>query len=167
MKKINKITAKYISKAITILLCFSALAAVLTMTACDKEDETEFTLDPQAAASDIIKNVEFGSEMQDIDIDALSIMYTVEENVQAVAYIAGGALADELVIFTAPDEAAAGKMLQNVKDHVKERSDLFADYAPSEVAKLDKAYVKQRGCYVIICVTGNIDQAKTVIDKYF
>ena len=160
----NKANMKCILKAVTILLCF---AAFMMMAACDKEDDSEFSVDPESVVSDILQNVEFESEMQEIDIDALSIMYTVEENVQGVAYIAGGALADEVVIFTAPDEAAAGKMLQNAQDHIKERSDLFADYAPAEAAKLDKAYVKQRGCYVVVCVAGNIDQAKTVIEKYF
>ena len=86
---------------------------------------------------------------------------------EAVAYIAGGALSDEMIVFTAPDEATAQKTLENVKAHIEERSELFASYAPAEVAKLEKAYTIQKGKYVVVCVTEDIDNAKAIINQYF
>ena len=83
------------------------------------------------------------------------------------AYIAGGALSDEMIVFTAPDEATAQKTLENVKAHIEERSELFASYAPAEVAKLEKAYTIQKGKYVVVCVTEDIDNAKAIINQYF
>ena len=37
------------------------------------------------------------------------------------------------------------------RQHIEERSELFASYAPAEVAKLEKAYAIQKGKYVVVC----------------
>ena len=140
---------------ITVLLA----AGVLFASGC-KEEERENEMD-------VLENVTFAGEMQEVDKDALSITYTIEDGVEAVAYIAGGALSDEMIVFTAPDEATAQKTLENVKAHIEERSELFASYAPAEVAKLEKAYTIQKGKYVVVCVTEDIDNAKAIINQYF
>ena len=47
------------------------------------------------------------------------------------------------------------------------RNPLPEGYAPAEVAKLEKAYTIQKGKYVVVCVTEDIDNAKAVINQYF
>ena len=147
---------------ITVLLA----AGVLFAAGC-KEEEREYEMDPSQLVSDVLENVTFAGEMQEVDKDALSITYTIEDGVEVAAYIAGGALSDEMIVFTGPDEATAQKTLENVKAHIEERSELFASYAPAEVAKLEKAYTIQKGKYVVVCVTEDIDNAKAVINQYF
>ena len=135
--------------------------------ACASCGKGEFSVNVDEAVSYILENGGFESEMQEIDADSLSILYTITEGTQVKAYVAGGSLADELVVFTAADKAGADQMLANVKDHIDERKDLFADYAPDEVTKLSKACVKQRGQYVVVCVSGDSDKALEAIEKYF
>lgn len=147
---------------ITVLLT----AGVLFASGC-KEEEREYEINPSQLVSDVLENVTFAGEMQEVDKDALSITYTIEDGVEVAAYIAGGALSDEMIVFTAPDETTAQKTLENVKAHIEERSELFASYAPAEVAKLEKAYTIQKGKYVVVCVTEDIDNAKAVINQYF
>lgn len=143
------------------------LTAGLLLTAGCKEQKTEYRIDPDRLASDVVANVKFASDMQELDKDSLAITYTIEDGVEVAAYMAGGALSDEIIVFTAPDETIAKKMLENAKAHIEERSELFADYAPAEVAKLEKAYTLQKGTYVVVCVTEDIGNAKTLIDQYF
>lgn len=156
-------------RIITVLMLMISLAAV--MPGCKNDtsdsDSENFTLNESAMAEDVLGKVDFESEMIEIDADAAAILYTIEENVQVKAYVAGGALADELVIFTAGDGQTASKMYENAKTHIEERAKLFEDYAPDEVAKLNKAYVKQRGRYVVVCVCKNAEQASEAIGKYF
>ncbi len=147
---------------ITVLLA----SGVLFASGC-KEEEREYEINPSQLVSDVLENVTFAGEMQEVDKDALSITYTIEDGVEVAAYIAGGALSDEMIVFTAPDETTAQKTLENVKAHIEERSELFASYAPAEVAKLEKAYAIQKGKYVVVCVTEDIDNAKAVINQYF
>lgn len=80
-----------------------------------KEEEREYEMDPSQLVSDVLENVTFAGEMQEVDKDALSITYTIEDGVEVAAYIAGGALSDEMIVFTAPDEATAQKTLGKCK----------------------------------------------------
>lgn len=155
------------TKKIFFTILTTLLAAGLLFAAGCKEETAQPEIDPAKLTSDVVANVEFASEMQELDKDSLAITYTIEEGVSVSAYIAGGALSDEIVVFTAPEENAAKKMLENAKAHIAERIELFADYAPAEVAKLEKAYTIQKGKYVVVCITDDIDNAKTVIDRYF
>lgn len=151
--------------SLTIILVLLT-AVLLTATGCGS-DQKNFEIDPAKLVSDVLENVSFASEMQELDRDSLAVTYTIEEGVEVTAYLAGGALSDEMIVFSAPDEAVANQTLAHAKEHIAERSELFAAYAPAEVVKLEKAYVIQKGRYVIVCVTEDIDRAKEIINQHF
>lgn len=139
-------------------------------TACaDKKDEEKkvYKIDPAALSAELQEKVKFERKLEEIDKDVLEMYYTIDEGTTVVAFIAGSALADEITIFTSKDEASAKKMYDNAKTHIKERTDLFDDYAPAEVEKLNKAVVVQKGVYTVVCVTSDADNAKSIINKAF
>ena len=145
---------------------------VMCFVGCGKEssesnNKKEYSVDAEALASEIVSKVKFASEMSKVDAEFLDVYFTIEEGVTGVSYKAGGSLADEITIFTAPNKITAKKMLESVNSYIDERKELFAGYAPAEVTKLEKAVAVQKGKYVVFCVTDNIDEAKTIIDNAF
>lgn len=155
-----------------ILLTLVIASSVIFASGCGKDStessgNKEISVDTKALATDIVAKVKFVSAMNEIDSELLDINYTVEEGTTGVSYKAGGQFADEVTIFTAKDEASAKKMLDNVKEYINEQKDTFSSYAPGEVAKLDKAIAMQKGKYVVFCVTADVENAKTIIDKAF
>lgn len=161
-KTVKNLSRKMFACSVLLLLVFALLCAA----GCGEKQKT-YEINPQEMTAEVLEKVRFASELQELDRDSLSVMYTIEEGIEVCAYVAGGALADEFIVFTAADETAANKMLTNVKTHIAERSELFADYAPAEVVKLKKAYTLQKGKYVIVCITDDIENAKSVINQHF
>ncbi|MBS5842779.1 MAG: DUF4358 domain-containing protein [Clostridiales bacterium] len=155
------------NKSVFYVLITLFAVGIMGIAAGCEQQKTEYQIDPSKLVSEVLETVHFASEMQELDKDSLAITYTIEENTEVIAYMAGGALSDEIIVFTAPDESTAKKMLDHVKAHIEERSELFADYAPAEVVKLEKAYTLQKGKYVVVCVTDDISNAKTIINKHF
>lgn len=152
-----------------VLITLIVVGGLLLTAGCgeDSEEKKEYNVNATALAEELVAKVKFDSQMSIIDPSFLSVSYIIEEGVEAVSYKAGGQLADEVTIFTAPNEKIAKKMLSNVKDYLDERSELFADYAADEVAKIEKCFAEQKGKYVVLCITNDIDNAKTIINKAF
>lgn len=147
------------------VICFLAVGLFFT-TGCQKE-EKEYNIDPAKLTDDVLHNVQFASDMIEVDKDSLSTLYTIEDGIEVQAYIAGGTIADEIVVFTAPDQAASDQMLEHAKAYIQDRIKAFSEYAPAEVAKLQKSYTVQKGKYVVVCITDDIDNAKEIINKHF
>ena len=155
-----------------IMILLIIMASVLCFAGCAEEksesnSNKEYSVDAETLASEIVSKVEFASEMSKVESEVLDLFFTIEEGVTGVSYKAGGSLADEVTIFTAPNKITAKKMLETANSYIDERKELFASYAPAEVAKLEKAVAIQKGKYVVFCVTDNIEAAKTIIDKAF
>ena len=142
-------------------------AAGCSSDSTESNGDKEISVDTKALAADIVAKVKFVATMNEIDSELLDINYTVEEGTTGVSYKAGGQVADEVTIFTAKDEESAKKMLDNVKEYIDEQKDIFVSYAPAEVAKLEKAIAIQKGKYVVFCVTADVENAKTIINKAF
>ena len=145
--------------------CFLTVGLFFT-TGCQGQ-EKEYNIDPVKLTDDVLQNVKFASDMIEVDKDSLSTLYTIDDGIEVKAYIAGGTIADEIVVFTAQDADASGRMLEHAKAYIQDRTEAFSEYAPAEVAKLQKSYTVQKGKYVVVCITDDIDNAKEIINKHF
>ena len=154
-----------------VLMVIVIVAGMLVIAGCGEDnnsgDNKEKIIDPATLAADVVKNVKFEVEMTQIDSAYFDVYYTLAEGTNGVSYKAGGKLSDEITVFAATDEANAKKDFESIKKYVDERKATFADYAPAEVQKLEKSYLIQKGKYVVLCVTNDIENAKTIIDKAF
>ena len=146
-------------------VCFLAIGFFIT-TGCQKK-EKEYNIDPADLTDDVLQNVKFASDMIEVDKDSLATLYTIDDGIEVKAYIAGGTIADEIVVFTAPDKEASGRMLKHAETYIQDRIEAFSEYAPAEVAKLQKSYTEQKGKYVVVCITDDIDNAKEIINRHF
>ena len=81
--------------------------------------------------------------------------------------MSSGSTAEEVAVFTAPDEATASTMKNNVQEFLNDQKTSFEDYIPEEAQRIDDAVLVVKGNYVILCVSGDSDKAQEIIDNAF
>ena len=69
-------------------------------------------------------------------------------SLSAKVYVSSTATAEEIAVFEAKDSAAASRLETIVNTRVQEQKDIYADYAPLEVSRLEKAVIRKKA---IIC----------------
>lgn len=82
-------------------------------------------------------------------------------------YMGSGSTAEEVAVFTAPDEETARTTEENVQSFLDDQSDSFEKYIPEETKRISNAVLEQKGKYVVLCVSGDSDKAKEIIEKAF
>lgn len=135
----------------------------LTLSACGAKD-TKINI--EELSSDLISNVKFEDEMTQISEQTVESLYNINYAVLQQVYISSGATAEEIAIFELKDENDADKALEAVKQRIEVQKQDFKTYIPKEVLKLDHAIVKKLGRYVIVCVSGDEDEADIIINSH-
>ena len=104
------------------------------------------------------------------DIVAILDVYKrqgVDDSVSVIALTGSSAKADEVALFEAKDETAAGEIVNLLKNHIEKQKNDYASYAPNEVPKLDNAVLLQNGKYVALCITSDYKTAESTIQESF
>ena len=81
----------------------------------------------------------------------------------AKVYRGSGATAEEIDCFEASDEDAAKEIYDVLKTYLEDQKKRYADYAPGEMDKLEKAVVVQNGKYVFMSISDDDAKAKEII----
>lgn len=149
-----------------ITLIMAAILSLGICTACGA-GESGVNLEPKDIANALLDKVNFEEELSQLSEDEITYYVTMEEGVTGLMYISSGSTAEEIAVFQAPDKATASKMLSNVKEYLSAQRSSFADYLPEEAKRIDDAVIEQKGSYVVLCVSGQTDVAKTVIEDAF
>ena len=99
--------------------------------------------------------------------DEITNYIDVLDGVEGIMYMSSGSTAEEVVVLTTPDESAAQTMYTNVQQFLKDQRSSFEDYIPAEAKRIDDAVTVQKGNYVVVCVSGDSDKAKEIVDQAF
>ena len=115
---------------------------------------------------------EFTKDTEDRIISSLSPSY-----IRGLSLLGGepmekenqGALLDLIkrVKVEAPDKDTASTVKDNVQTYLDDQSDSFQDYIPEESKRIGNAVLEQKDQYVILCVSGDSEGAKEIIEKAF
>jgi hypothetical protein len=89
------------------------------------------------------------------------------QDVTGIMYMGSGSTAEEVAAFTAPDEDTAKETLDRVQSYLDDQSDAFFDELPEEAKRVGKAVLEQKGNYVVLCVSGDSETAREVIEEAF
>lgn len=140
---------------------------MLCLLAAGCTEQKELSVDVDAMAKELAQQVRYQDEIALVGDEMANMVYDMPEGIdKAVIYMGSGATAEEVSVFEAKDKESAEKMLDAARAHLQKQRDAFESYIPEEVKKLDQAVVKQKGRYVAVCVTDDIENAKKVMDEY-
>lgn len=168
------------------IIAATVLAAAL-FTACGNETEPIETTSGTVAASDEESNASAAevSSASAADITAavtaeIEIPSAVEKNVEnigafydvdtsavedmSVLICGSGAYPDELSVFKFTDAEAAKAGAEAVQKRLDSQIELYTDYTPEEMYKLDGAVVITKDNWVVFAACSNNDRAKEIIE---
>jgi hypothetical protein len=142
-------------------------AGVLFVAGCGSSAKIIDAAAAAALAKDLSTEITYEDTLEEVDADTVSMYIDLPENVESVMYMGSGATAEEVGVFTAPDEDTAKETLESVQSHLDDQTDSFQDYKPEEAKRVGNAVLEQKGNYVILCVSGDPDTAKDIIEEAF
>ena len=134
-------------------------AGVLLLAGCGGEAKT---IDAQALAKSLATEIKY-----DDTSDEISMLVDLPEDVDSVMYAGSGSTAEEVGVFTAKDSNQAKETMEDVQKYLDDQADSFQDYVPEETKRIGNAVLEQKNQYVVLCVSGDSDQAKEIIEKAF
>lgn len=121
------------------------------------------------AAQTLSSELPFSEPLTPVETDlALRLYEIAQEDVEEAAVYAGtgGATVDEISVWKATDAQAAARIEQAVRERVQTQKDVYQDYRPEQIPKLDHAVVVTQGNTVILCVSDFEQQAREILDHY-
>ena len=141
-----------------------ALTALL-ITGCGDKSAS---IDPAALADSLAKNITYEEQLTAVDQGDISDYFSdLKDGVECLMYMGSGKTAEEIAIFTAPDEKTAEETKASVQTFLDDQQAAFKAYIPEEAKRIDDAVLEKRGKYVVLCVSGDSETAKDLIDKAF
>lgn len=57
--------------------------------------------------------------------------------------------------------------MEDVQKYLDDQAGFFPGYVPEETKRIGNAVLEQKNQYVVLCVSGDSDQAKEIIEKAF
>lgn len=93
----------------------------------------------------------------DVDVSAVTDM--------SVLICGSGAYPDELAVFKFTDEEAAKAGMEAVQKRLDSQTELYADYTPDEMYKLEDAFVIVKDNWVAMAVCSDNARAKEIIES--
>ena len=139
-------------------------AGVLLFAGCGGEAKT---IDAQALAKSLATEIKYDDTLKELTADEISMLVDLPEDVDSVMYAGSGSTAEEVGVFTAQDSNQAKETMEDVQKYLDDQADSFQDYVPEETKRIGNAVLEQKNQYVVLCVSGDSDQAKEIIEKAF
>lgn len=139
-------------------------AGVLLLAGCGGEAKT---IDAQALAKSLATEIKYDDTLKELTADEISMLVDLPEDVDSVMYAGSGSTAEEVDVFTAKDSNQAKETMEDVQKYLDDQADSFQDYVPEETKRIGNAVLEQKNQYVVLCVSGDSDQAKEIIEKAF
>ena len=139
-------------------------AGVLLFAGCGGEAKT---IDAQALAKSLATEIKYDDTLKELTADEISMLVDLPEDVDSVMYAGSASTAEEVGVFTAKDSNQAKETMEDVQKYLDDQADSFQDYVPEETKRIGNAVLEQKNQYVVLCVSGDSDQAKEIIEKAF
>ena len=105
--------------------------------------------------------------LKELTADEISMLVDLPEDVDSVMYAGSGSTAEEVGVFTAKDSNQAKEPWKMSRNILMIRRILSRIMCRKRQNGLENAVLEQKNQYVVLCVSGDSDQAKEIIEKAF
>lgn len=124
-------------------------------------------VDMDRLARDILSKTRFETELKQIDKTVAEGLVSISDGSEMQLYMGNGNYSDELILITAQDKESAEADQETVVQYLKDMRKSFEAYIPDQAKKISDAFNMRSGCYVVVCVTSDIETAKEIIMAAF
>lgn len=150
-----------------ILLLLAGL--LLALAACaGKPAEKPPLPAPAALAEELLASGAFSDALEPAELRVGCYLYGLEETSaeEMVFYLSSGATAEEIAVFRCAGPEAAEAVVAAARARLDFQAASYADYAPDEVPKLERAALRTVGNTVVLCVSADDGKRDGVLDRY-
>ena len=143
-----------------------AVVMIAALCACGGSGAKEIRLD--ALAEELVASDAFSDILSEPADGVAARLYDIADGAakQVILYVGTGATAEEIFLAEASDAASAAALKAACEARVSDQKQVFANYAPGDVAKLDDAILVTSGNYVILVVAADASAARSIVDSY-
>ena len=122
-------------------------------------------LDAAAIADKLFNDIEYKDQLVELSEEKVEGVVGIPKDKFKVAkvYRGSGATAEEIDCFEAVDEDSAEFIYKTLQTYLEDQKKRYADYAPGEMDKLEKAVGVQNGKYVFMSISDDDAKAKEII----
>lgn len=139
------------------------LVCLFTMSACQGQEKAE--VNGEALFQVLLEKVSFASPLTNVGEDAPLYFPQLPTGAEAILYTGSGYYADRLALLTLSNAQDIKLAEASVQEHLQQLRSQFQNYIPEEVFKVDEAVIWSQGCYMILCVTGDYENAQQIVDN--
>ena len=140
-----------------------------SLAGCGKgKDDVAVSPDVRTLADRLTAGLEFEDSVSEVSVDTALRYYGIsDDQVQdSVSYISTGATSEELAVFEAVTDGDAQNILAAMKNRRDSQIQVYLDYKPDEVDRLDNAVLYVHGKFVVYVVSDDSDKAQSIISGY-
>jgi hypothetical protein len=146
----------------TFALLLALLVGMIAFTGCQSQQSS--TAAPEAAAiiEQIADVVSIPNAAEITDADTISTMYDLDfDTITDLAMLksATGANADEIIVIRLGENGDAAAVSDAFETRLSVLTDLFSDYTPEDMPKIEQAQTASNGDYYILAVCSDPDAA--------
>ncbi|MCM1060932.1 MAG: DUF4358 domain-containing protein [Eubacterium sp.] len=150
----------------------AVLIPAMLFTACGGENggaqSSAVDVDPADAVKAVLAEVPISSSVEKgtDDVETYYVDVDITELESAAFSLCGsGALPDEIAVFRFATAEAASSAEVGLQSKLDSRIELFKDYTPDEMYKLDTAKIYSIGNYAVYLSVSDNDRAKAIVDE--
>ncbi len=135
-------------------------------TAAVSSEQAEAEASAADIASAVMSEIEIPSAVEK-DADSLGAFYDIDVSTVAdmSVFICGsGAYPDELAVFRFNDADSAASGAAEVQKRLESQIELYTDYTPDEVYKLEDAAVIEKGNWVVLIICSDNSRASEIVN---
>ncbi|WP_411675961.1 DUF4358 domain-containing protein [Caproicibacter sp.] len=146
----------------TFLFLLTLAAALFLWTGCSKAAAKEADL---TMVMENMKQKITNTQMMDLSSEDLMPNYGIDPNdvKQFAAYVdSTGTKGDEILLFEASDDSAAGKIEEKLNDRYHQKEIEMKDYLPEEYAMLEKCKVERDGNFAALIVSPQYEDLEQI-----
>lgn len=166
------------------IIITAAILAAMSFTACKETEDTavqangtpaetvsETEAKAEVSAADITSAIMAEIEIQSAtektadDIGAFYDVDTAAITDMSVFICGSGAYPDELAVFRFADTDSAAAGAEAVQKRLDSQTELYTDYTPDEVYKLEDAFILTRDNWVILSICSDNSRAKEIAES--
>ena len=150
------------------LMVLSVAILCLALTGCGGGKVSDGSdIDGSALAQRLVQEVAFEDQLTQVEEETALALYGLSSDqvASAVVYVGTGATAEEIAVLEGVDGKSAEAIKSQVDERISSQLADYGDYKPEEVPKLENPVLKTRGKFVILCVSGDNETAKSIIDE--
>lgn len=171
MKKFTNVFMKMMGMAIVPVMLLSGCGSTVSESTSDTDSAVAEAKEPAPSdiTSAIMAEIEIPSAVEKTidDVPAYYDVNTDEVDSLSVYICGSGAYPDELAVFKMNSSEAAETAVEAVQKRLDSQSELYRDYTPAEMYKLEGASVTVKENYVMLFVCSDDDRALEIAESLF